>query len=250
MPQFAEDAVTNERWHADPALPPIQASLKFGYFLYAYVGDDLDWSFDRLRFAEVYQELETLLDDPGAISITVRVELWNLRSEVNEIRLDNGVTVRQLTASERSHSIAASRVTERFGTTERFDRYGMEPPVPGLYLELQRQSREYASPGLSPKHAVLWGVNQDVRRAAHAALLGLRLLTTGDFGMGLFQVDSDNRLLRVDGTTAISVAHAWLAPDPKRLKKQPRSWQRPHRREELDAAWGSYLETPHRDPQL
>lgn len=237
MPQFVPASGTNEDWYNNPIVPPIQASLEFGYFLYAYIGNDLDWRFNRRRFDRVYQDFESLLDDPGSISIAVRIELWNLNLTHRKIRLADGVTIRPLTATERKRHVAASLSTGRFGPSDRFDYYKMDPPVPALYLELTRTVRAYETVGRSLQHALHFYIAEAVRRAAHDTLLGLRLLTEGDFGIGLYDVVTDNRLLRVDGPTALSVASDWRLTGDSTAQSQR---QRPVGPDTLKSAWASY----------
>jgi hypothetical protein len=123
----------------------------------------------------------------------------------------------------------------------------MDPPTPGLYLELTRHVRDYARPGLLAHHAVSIGVAEEVRQTAHALLLGLRLLTSGDFGIGLYDVVSNSRLLSLAGPTALSVAREW---PPPRVKKPRSGWQRPRRREALDSSWGSYTRSTPLGPSV
>jgi hypothetical protein len=237
--EFANDAVTSESWQADPTLPSIQASMKFGQFLYAYLGDDLDWSFDRERFLDVYQDLEALLHEPGVISVTTRVELWNIRSEVPEIPLADGVEVRQLSAEEHERFVAEALDGERFGPLERFAHYGMEPPTPELYLELKRQFRDFLKSGEAPSYFALWEAGTDAMQATRWLIQGLRLVTPGDFGFGVYEVETTNQLLQGGGPTTFSVAREWRPRKPKKQNPQTSNWQRPQRRSFLGSAWES-----------
>jgi hypothetical protein len=244
IPQFAEDAVTNESWYNNPAIPSITASLKFGQFIYAYIGDDMNWSFDHERYVALYPELEVYLDESASITITTRVELWNLRLAAKEIHLSDGVTVRRLTDNERRQSITQSLATGRFGDPESYKYYGHDPPTPELYLEITRTGADFLTSGSSLTNVVNFNAGNEVRELAHALLLGLRLLTPGSFGIGPFEVTADNRLVGSYGMTSISVARPWPAPEPQKGKKkfgrEPSPWHRPHRQDVLNSAWGSY----------
>lgn len=246
IPGFAQDAVNDEPWNSDRTLPQIHASLKFGQFVYAYLGDSLDWSFDQDRYTALYQDLEQLLDSEASIEITTQVELWGIESECDPIELEEGVAMRQLTDHETEDFIASSRASMRFGDSRKFEQFGHEIPTPALFLEIKRcVSQKHVQAGLIAYEITDAGPMR-VWELGHALLLGLRLLTAGDFGIGLIKTSCDNRLLSPREPYTTSVAGQWPTPDPKRLKnktkKPPRSWQRPHRDYMVASAWASHYQ--------
>lgn len=246
IPGFAQDAITEERWHSDPTLPQIQASRKIGQFIYAYLGDSLDWSFDHDRYRALYPDLEQLLHHEASIDVTTQIELWGVKSDCDPIQLEEGVAVRQLTTGERERSIASSRASMRFGDPRRFEQFDHEIPTPALCLEIKRSLGQDLNKDGSLADEISHIGTMGVWELGHALLLGLRLLAAGDFGIGLVKTSCNNRLLSPKEPFSTSVARQWPTPDPKRLKRKtgrlPRPWQRPQRDFMLASAWASHYQ--------